>query len=116
MQLTIGEMVAAFFFFVGLAYALFGVMWIQAYRIKPANLQDPARFQATYYWRLHRKHYPHSVLPLCGFGFRHHRASGLNYWSWLCLIGRRGPQMTVGSQQRDAVENRAARIAKFAVN
>ena len=63
MQLTIGETVAAFFFFVGLAYVLFGVMWIQAYRIKPANPQDPARFQAIYYWKLHRKHYPHSPLP-----------------------------------------------------
>lgn len=63
MQFTISGIVAAFFFFVGLAYALFGVMWIQAYRIKPANPQDPARFQAIYYWKLHRKHYPHSVLP-----------------------------------------------------
>jgi hypothetical protein len=76
MQLTDGELVTVFFLLLALGYALFGLMWYQAHRVKPANPQLPARFQAVYYWKLHRKHYPHSFLPyavlLCvilAFGF-----------------------------------------------
>ena len=62
-RLTEKHLTIAFFFFIALGYAIFGKMWHDGYRIKPCNLDDTARFQARYYWRLYRREYPHSYLP-----------------------------------------------------